>query len=43
MLDPFDEGFDREALGESPVIDDPADMLKHSEEREEDRRQQREN
>jgi hypothetical protein len=41
-LDPFDEEFDWEALGESPVIDDPADMLKYSKEREEDRRQQRE-
>ena len=28
---------------QSPVIDDPSDMLKYSKEREEDRRQQREN
>jgi len=42
-LDPFDEKFDWEALGESPVIDDPTDMLNYSKEREEDRRQQREN
>jgi hypothetical protein len=41
-LDPFDEEFDWEALGESPVIDDPVDMLKYSKEREEDRRQHRE-
>ena len=41
-LDPFDEEFDWDALGESPVIDDPADMLKLSKEREEDRRQHRE-
>ncbi|MCG6928313.1 MAG: hypothetical protein LJF30_23760, partial [Acidobacteria bacterium] len=38
-LDPFDEDFDWEALGESPVIDDPADMLELSKEREEFRRQ----
>jgi hypothetical protein len=41
-LDPFDEDFDWEALGESPVIDDPADMLELSKEREEYRRQHRE-
>ena len=41
-VDPFDEEFDWEALGESPVIDDPVDMLKYSKEREEDRRQHRE-
>jgi len=42
-LDPFDEDFDWQSLGESPVIDDPADMLNYSKEREEDRREQREN
>ena len=41
-LDPFDEEFDWEALGESPVIDDPADMLELSKEREEFRRQHQE-
>jgi len=41
-LDPFDEDFDWEALGESPVIDDPADMLELSKEREEYRRQHQE-
>ena len=41
-LDPFDEDFDWEALGDSPVIDDPADMLELSKEREEYRRQHRE-
>ena len=41
-LDPFDEEFDWEALGESPVIDNPVDMLNYSKEREEDRREQRE-
>ena len=42
-LDPFDEEFDWEALAESPIIDNPADMLRHSKEREEDRRRQWEN
>jgi YVTN family beta-propeller protein len=41
-LDPFDEDFDWEALGDSPVIDDPADMLELSKEREEYRRQHQE-
>jgi hypothetical protein len=41
-LDPFDEDFDWEALGESPVIDDPADMLELSKEREEFRRKDQE-
>jgi hypothetical protein len=41
-LDPFDEEFDWGALGESPVIDDPADMLELSKEREEYRRQHQE-
>jgi YVTN family beta-propeller protein len=41
-LDPFDEEFDWEALGESPVIDNPTDMLNYSKEREEDRLKQRE-
>ncbi len=41
-LDPFDEDFDWEALGESPVIDDPADMLELSKEREEYRREDQE-
>jgi phospholipase C len=42
-LDPLDEEYDWVALGESPVIDNPSDMLMYSKEREEDRRQQREN
>ena len=29
----LDEDFDWQALGESPVIDDPTDMLKYSKER----------
>ena len=41
-LDPFDEDFDWKALGESPVIDDPADMLELSKERDEYRRQHQE-
>jgi hypothetical protein len=41
-LDPFDEDFDWHALGESPVIDDPADMLELSKEREEYRRRHQE-
>ncbi len=40
-LDPFDEDFDWEALGESPVIDNPVDMLDYSKEREKDRLEQR--
>jgi hypothetical protein len=32
-LDPLDEEFNWEALGESPVIDDPSDMLRDSKEK----------
>jgi hypothetical protein len=42
-LDSFDEEFAWKALAESPIIDNPADMLRYSKERDEDRRQQWEN
>ncbi len=41
-LDPFDEKFDWTALGESPVIDNPEDMLKDSKEKDEFRLEDRE-
>jgi DNA-binding beta-propeller fold protein YncE len=41
-LDPFDENFDWKALGESPVMDDPDDMIRESKEREEYRLKDRE-
>ncbi len=41
-LDPFDEKFDWSALGESPVIDNPADMLNDAKEQEKDRLEDRE-
>lgn len=41
-LDPFDENFDWSALGESPVIDDPKDMMKDAKEQEEFRLEDRE-
>ena len=41
-LDPFDEKFDWSALGESPVIDDPKDMMKDAKEQEEFRLEDRE-
>ncbi len=34
-LDPFDEKFDWQALGNSPIIDNPDDMLRESKEKEE--------
>ena len=33
-LDPLDENFDWKAVEESPVIDNPVDMLKESKEQE---------
>ncbi len=41
-LDPFDEKFDWAALGDSPVIDNPEDMLKDSKEKDEFRLEDRE-
>jgi hypothetical protein len=41
-LDPFDEKFDWKALGESPIIDNPEDMLEESKERDEYRLEDRE-
>ena len=41
-LDPFDEKFDWKALEESPVIDNPEDMLEESKEKEEYRLEDRE-
>jgi YVTN family beta-propeller protein len=41
-LDPFDEKFDWSALEESPVIDNPEDMLEESKERDEYRLEDRE-
>lgn len=41
-LDPFDESFDWKALGDSPVIDDPEDMLRESKEKDESRLKDRE-
>jgi len=41
-LDPLDEKFDWKAVGASPVIDNPADMLRESKERDEFRLQDRE-
>jgi len=41
-LDPFDEEFDWKALGDSPVIDNPRDMLRESKEKEEFRLKDRE-
>ena len=41
-LDPFDEKFDWKALEESPVIDNPEDMLNESKEKEEYRLEDRE-
>ena len=40
-LDPFDEKFDWQALGESPIIDNPEDMLQESKERDEYRLEDR--
>lgn len=41
-LDPFDEDFDWKALEESPVMDDPEDMIRESKERDEYRLENRE-
>jgi YVTN family beta-propeller protein len=41
-LDPFDEKFDWKAIDESPVIDNPVDMLRESKELDEYRLQDRE-
>jgi DNA-binding beta-propeller fold protein YncE len=41
-LDPFDEHFDWKALEESPVLDDPEDMIRESKERDEYRMENRE-
>jgi hypothetical protein len=41
-LDPFDEQFDWSALAESPVIDNPQDMLRDSKEKPEYRLENRE-
>lgn len=41
-LDPFDEKFDWKALEESPVIDNPTDMLRESKEKDKDRLEDRE-
>lgn len=41
-LDPFDEEFDWRALEESPVMDDPEDMVRESKERDEYRLEDRE-
>jgi len=41
-LDPLDEEFDWEALRESPIIDNPVDMLRESKEKEEYRLEDRE-
>jgi len=41
-LDPFDENFDWSALEESPVIDDPEDMIRESKEQDEFRLENRE-
>ena len=41
-MDPFDEEFDWKALEESPVMDDPADMVRESKERDEYRLEGRE-
>lgn len=40
-LDPLDEEFDWEALGESPIIDYPVDMLRECKEKEEYRLEDR--
>ena len=41
-LDPFDEQFDWKSLEESPVMDDPEDMVRESKERDEYRLEDRE-
>jgi len=41
-LDPLDEDFDWSALGESPIIDNPEDMLEESKEKDEYRLEDRE-
>jgi hypothetical protein len=41
-LDPFDENFDWKALEESPVMDNKADMIEESKERDENRLENRE-
>ncbi len=41
-LDPFDEKFDWKAVEESPIIDNPEDMLRESKEQDEDRLENRE-
>jgi hypothetical protein len=41
-LDPFDEEFDWKALEESPVMDDPEEMVRESKERDEYRLEDRE-
>jgi YVTN family beta-propeller protein len=41
-LDPLDENFNWKSLDESPVIDNPEDMLRESKERDEDRLENRE-
>ena len=41
-LDPFDEKFDWKALEESPVIDNPTDMMRESKEKDNDRLEDRE-
>jgi hypothetical protein len=41
-LDPFDEEFDWKALEDSPVMDDPEDMVRESKERDEYRLEDRE-
>ncbi len=41
-LDPLDENFNWKSLDESPIIDNPEDMLRESKERDEDRLENRE-
>ncbi len=41
-LDPLDENFNWKSLDESPIIDNPKDMLRESKERDEDRLESRE-
>jgi len=41
-LDPFDEDFDWRAIEESPLLDDPEDMIRESKERDEYRLENRE-
>ncbi|MEK0338310.1 MAG: hypothetical protein QQN41_12850, partial [Nitrosopumilus sp.] len=41
-LDPLDEDFNWEALDESPIIDNPADMLRESKEKDAYRLEDRE-